>query len=110
MPLIIQAKTNINTNTNINIFITLIDIFFVLNFNEKKTNFNVLEGEMKNREEVPISEVRENLSDLINKSAFGKQRIILNRRGKCLVALVPIEDVEALEKQEEEREKKLCEK
>ena len=58
---------------------------------------------MKNQEEVAISELRENLSDLINKSAFGKQRIVLSRRGKRLVALVPIEDLEILEKQEEMR-------
>ena len=65
---------------------------------------------MKNREEVAISELRENLSDLINKSAFGKQRIVLNRRGKRLVALVPIEDLEILEKQEEIKAADLCEK
>jgi len=54
---------------------------------------------MKNQEqeEVAISQLRQNLSELINKSAFGKQRIILNRRGKRLVALVPIEDLRFLE-------------
>lgn len=65
---------------------------------------------MKNREEVAISELRENLSDLINKSGFGKQRIVLKRRGKCLVALVPIEDLEILEKQEGIRTADQCEK
>ena len=88
----------------------LVDIFPALNFNEEKEILYILEGEMKNREEVAISELRENLSDLINKSAFGKQRIVLNRRGKCLVALVPIEDLESLEEQEEKRIKDLCEK
>ena len=88
----------------------IVDIFSTLNFNEKKQILYILEGEMKNREEVAISELRENLSDLINKSAFGKQRIVLNRRGKCLVALVPIEDLDILEKQEEIRKADLCEK
>lgn len=88
----------------------IVDIFSILNFNEKKQISYVLEGEMKKKEEVAISELRENLSDLINKSAFGKQRIVLNRRGKCLVALVPIEDLETLEKHEETKDKALCEK
>lgn len=54
---------------------------------------------MSNQQEVALSELRDNLSDLINESAFGKKRIILNRRGKRVVAIVPIEDLEALENQ-----------
>ena len=65
---------------------------------------------MKNQEDVPLSELRENLSDLINKAAFGKQRIPLSRRGKRLVALVPIEDFETLENQKEVGTIDLCEK
>jgi len=40
---------------------------------------------------------RENFSDLVNRSAYGKERIILTRRGKGVVAVVPIEDLNLLE-------------
>ncbi len=40
---------------------------------------------------------RENFSDLVNRSAYGKERIVLTRRGKGVVAVVPIEDLNLLE-------------
>lgn len=39
---------------------------------------------------------RNQFSDVINRAAYGKERIVLTRRGKELVAVVPIEDVELL--------------
>ena len=45
-------------------------------------------------------EARNKFSDLINRAAFGKERIVLSRRGKDLVAVVPIEDVEFLQELE----------
>lgn len=42
------------------------------------------------------AEARDQFSDLINRAAYGKERIILTRRGKALVAVVPIEDVALL--------------
>ena len=42
-------------------------------------------------------EAREHFSDVINRVAYGKERVILTRRGKPLVAVVPIADVELLE-------------
>lgn len=65
---------------------------------------------MANQQEVALSELRENLSDLINESAFGKKRIILNRRGKRMVAIIPIEDLEILEEKDSNEKKELCEK
>lgn len=47
-------------------------------------------------------EARNQFSDLVNRSAYGKERVVLTRRGKALVAVVPIEDVEILEKLEDE--------
>lgn len=41
-------------------------------------------------------EARENFSELINQAAYGKQRIILTRRGKPLVAVISIEDLNRL--------------
>ena len=46
---------------------------------------------------VSTVDARGQLSELINRSAFGKERIVLTRRGKGLVAMVPIEDLERLD-------------
>ncbi len=40
---------------------------------------------------------RENFSDPVNRSAYGKERVVLTRRGKGVVAVVPIEDLKLLE-------------
>ncbi len=40
---------------------------------------------------------RENFSDLVNRSAYGKERIVLTRRGKGVVAVIPVEDLTLLE-------------
>ncbi|MFP5212030.1 MAG: type II toxin-antitoxin system Phd/YefM family antitoxin [Acidobacteriota bacterium] len=42
-------------------------------------------------------DARKQFSEIINRAAYGKERVVLTRRGKALVAVVPIEDVEALE-------------
>lgn len=42
-------------------------------------------------------EARDNFSDLINQAAYGDKRIILTRRGKALVALIPLKDLKQLE-------------
>jgi prevent-host-death family protein len=44
---------------------------------------------------------REQLSTVINRAAFGKERIVLTRRGKEIAAVVPIEDVKLLEELED---------
>ena len=50
---------------------------------------------------VQVSEVRDNLADVINRTAYGHERLIIERRGKPLAALVTIEDIELLDKLEE---------
>lgn len=40
---------------------------------------------------------REHFSEVINRAAYSKERIILTRRGKNLVAVIPLEDLELLE-------------
>lgn len=47
-------------------------------------------------------DAREQFSDVINRAAYGKERVVLTRRGKDLVAVVPIEDVKLLEALEDE--------
>ena len=45
-------------------------------------------------------EAGDNLSDLVDRVATGKERIIITRAGKELVAIVPVEDLELLEAME----------
>lgn len=42
-------------------------------------------------------EARDQFSTVINRAAFGKERVVLTRRGRELAAVVPIEDVRLLE-------------
>ena len=49
---------------------------------------------------------RQNFSDLINRVAYGKDRIVLTRRNQPLAAVVPIEDMALLEEIEERHDLK----
>jgi prevent-host-death family protein len=50
---------------------------------------------------ITTGKAREQLSNVINRAAFGKERIVLTRRGKEIAAVVPIEDVKLLEEIED---------
>jgi prevent-host-death family protein len=43
------------------------------------------------------AQARSEFSEVINRVAFGKERVGINRRGKRIAAVVPIEDLELLE-------------
>src|SRR4051812_27618831 len=52
--------------------------------------------------ELPMASVstvaaRNDFSTVLNRAAFGKERVILERRGKPIAAVVPIEDVNLLQ-------------
>ncbi|MBI3073649.1 MAG: type II toxin-antitoxin system Phd/YefM family antitoxin [Deltaproteobacteria bacterium] len=47
------------------------------------------------------SEIREDFADALNRVAYGKERIVLERHGKQVAALIPIEDLSALEEIED---------
>jgi prevent-host-death family protein len=49
---------------------------------------------------VTTVKARESFSEVINRSAYGKERIVLTRRGKEIAAVVPVEDLKLLEKLE----------
>ena len=49
-----------------------------------------------------ISAARQNLADLGNRVALRGERLIIERRGRNLFALVPVEDLELLERLEDE--------
>ncbi len=46
-------------------------------------------------EEIPVTEARAQFSELINRVAYGKDRITLTRHGKPLVVLLPAEALSA---------------
>lgn len=50
---------------------------------------------------VSAAEARNEFSEILNRASFGKERIVLTRRGKDLAAIVPIEDLELLERLED---------
>ena len=50
---------------------------------------------------VKITEARSSLGDLFNKVLYQHDRIVIDRRGKDKVALVPIEDLRRLEELED---------
>jgi prevent-host-death family protein len=46
---------------------------------------------------VPASQAREKFADILNEVAFQGERIRVQRSGKDIVAVVPIEDLELIE-------------
>ncbi len=51
---------------------------------------------------VNTTEARENLAEVLNRVAYAKDRVRITRRGKDVAAVVPIEDLEFLERIEDE--------
>ena len=47
---------------------------------------------------VTSEEVRDGLGELINRVAYGGERVMVTRRGKPVAALVSLEDLEFMEK------------
>lgn len=47
------------------------------------------------------AEARENFSDVLNRVAFGQERILVTRHGKGLAVIVSVDDLEQLEALEE---------
>jgi prevent-host-death family protein len=47
-------------------------------------------------------EARNSFSELVNRAAYGKERVVLKRRGKAVAAVVPIDDVDLLRLLEDE--------
>lgn len=46
-------------------------------------------------------EAREHFSDMLNRTAYGNERIVVTRRGRELAAIVPVEDLRLLEELED---------
>lgn len=50
---------------------------------------------------LPASKAREGFADTINRAAYGKERVVVRRRGKDIAAVVPIDDLHLLEELED---------
>ena len=51
---------------------------------------------------VSVSEARQDFAELVNRAAYGHERVRVVRRGREIAAIVPIEDVEFLERLEDQ--------
>ncbi len=54
--------------------------------------------------EIPASEVRSQISEVISRVAYGGERVVISRNGKAQVAVVPIADLDRLKQLDEQRE------
>jgi prevent-host-death family protein len=43
--------------------------------------------------EVSVADARSDLAELLNRVAYGKQRLVITRHGRELAAVVPVEDL-----------------
>jgi len=46
---------------------------------------------------LPATKAREQFADIINRVSYRGERVVLERRGKGVAALVPVEDLQLLE-------------
>jgi prevent-host-death family protein len=51
--------------------------------------------------EMPVSDARQHLSDVVNRAAYGGEVVYLTRRGRRLAAVVPVEVLEGIEAAED---------
>lgn len=58
---------------------------------------------------IPVSKARDEMKDLVNRVAYGKERIYLTSHDKKMVAIVPLEDIEALEAMEDKEDIRIAE-
>jgi prevent-host-death family protein len=56
---------------------------------------------MSVRRKIASSTARSEFADLVNRAAYAGERVIVHRRKKPVAALVPLEDLELLEKLED---------
>ncbi|WP_344493836.1 type II toxin-antitoxin system Phd/YefM family antitoxin [Streptomyces enissocaesilis] len=54
--------------------------------------------------EIPVTQARAELAELINRVVYGGERVVVTRHGKPLVALVSAADLERLEGEQAEPE------
>jgi prevent-host-death family protein len=50
---------------------------------------------------LPVSRAREDLAEALNRVAYGGERIVLERRGRRVAAIVSVDDLDLLEELED---------
>ncbi|HET6527245.1 MAG TPA: type II toxin-antitoxin system Phd/YefM family antitoxin [Balneolaceae bacterium] len=53
---------------------------------------------------VNSAKARRSFSDLLNETGFGGHRIVVTRKGKAVAAMVPLEDLEAIQLLEDQKD------
>jgi prevent-host-death family protein len=46
---------------------------------------------------IAVIDARKDLAELLNRAAYGKERLVLTRRGKEVAAIIPMDDLKILE-------------
>jgi prevent-host-death family protein len=64
-------------------------------------SIKVLSGKETVMDVVNVSQLKESLSEYLNRAAYGQERIIIASRGKPKVAMISIRDLERLEELED---------
>lgn len=49
-------------------------------------------------QQITTAEARKHMAELLNRAAYGKERFVVTRHGKELVAIVPLEDITLLDR------------
>lgn len=57
--------------------------------------------------EIPVTQARAELAELINRVVYGGERVVVTRHGKPLVALVSAADLQRLENEESAEEEQV---
>ena len=60
--------------------------------------------------EVSVRDAKTGLSDMMNRAAYGGERIVITSRGKAKAALISIEDLRLFEEMELEVESRMLER
>jgi antitoxin Phd len=71
-----------------------------LEYNDYKKYKTYTGGRMISK--ITTADARKNFADIVNNVAYGKDTIVLTRRGKELAALISIEDLKLLQRIEED--------
>jgi prevent-host-death family protein len=54
--------------------------------------------------EINSAKARRSFAHLLNETSFGGHRIVVTRKGKAVAAMVPLEDLEAIQAMEDEKD------
>ena len=63
---------------------------------------------LRQRKKIDVSHARREFADLLSRVGYGRDRVVLCRNGKEIVAIIPLEDLQFLESLEDEYEVAAC--